>query len=49
MTEITDTIVIIVSEQTGKISVAKMGKIYKLSQQERLLKVVTGFLRKNEE
>jgi uncharacterized protein (TIGR00159 family) len=48
MTEITDTIVVIVSEQTGAISVARNGKIYKMTQPERLSKVITGYLRKNE-
>jgi len=48
MSEITDTIVVIVSEQSGTISVARNGKIYKLSQPERLSKVITGYLRKNE-
>ncbi len=36
MTENTDTIVIIISEQTGKISVCKEGKIYKINSQNRL-------------
>jgi diadenylate cyclase len=48
MTEITDTIVIIVSEQTGSISVARNSKIYKMTQPERLSKVIAGFLKKNE-
>ncbi|MDA3912325.1 MAG: diadenylate cyclase CdaA [Bacteroidales bacterium] len=36
MTENTNTIVIIISEQTGKISVSKEGKIYKINSQNRL-------------
>ena len=48
MTEISDTIVVVVSEQTGGISVARGGKIYKMTQSERLSKIITGFLRKNE-
>lgn len=36
MTENTDTIVIIISEQTGKISVSKEGKIYKINSINRL-------------
>ncbi len=49
MTEVTDTIVIIVSEQTGDIAVARQGKIYKVSELDRLSKIITGFLRKGDE
>ncbi|MDD2636609.1 MAG: diadenylate cyclase CdaA [Bacteroidales bacterium] len=48
MTEVTDTIVIVVSEQTGHISVARSGRIYIVSQHERLNKIITGFLTKTE-
>jgi uncharacterized protein (TIGR00159 family) len=45
MSEVTDTITIVVSEQTGNISVAHNAKIYKLSQpEERLNKMISGFL-----
>ncbi len=47
MAEITDTIVIVVSEQTGDISVAHNSKIYKLSHPERLNKMVSGFLNRS--
>lgn len=47
MSEVTDTIIIVVSEQTGGISVAHNAKIYKLSQPERLNKMISGFLNKN--
>jgi uncharacterized protein (TIGR00159 family) len=46
MTEISDTIVIIVSEQTGHIAISRNSKIYKLSNNERLSKIITSFLRK---
>lgn len=44
MSEVTDTIVVVVSEQSGNISVAHNAKIYKLSQPERLSKMISGFL-----
>lgn len=44
MSEVTDTIIIVVSEQTGKISVAHDSKIYKLSHSDRLSKMISGFL-----
>lgn len=46
MTEVTDTIVVIVSEQTGNIAVAREGRIYTVSNLERLSKIITGFLSK---
>ncbi|MDD4150402.1 MAG: DNA integrity scanning protein DisA nucleotide-binding domain protein, partial [Bacteroidales bacterium] len=46
MTEVTDTIVIIVSEQSGHISIARSGRIYTVSHIERLNKIITGFLSK---
>ncbi len=49
MTEITDTIVIIVSEQTGNIAVARSGRIYTVSQHERLNKIISSFLNKSGE
>ncbi len=49
MTEVTDTIVIIVSEQTGNIAVARHGRIYTITQEERLQKIITSFLNKTEE
>jgi diadenylate cyclase len=49
ISEITDTIVVVVSEQSGNISVARGGKIYKMTQTERLNKIITGFLRKTEQ
>ncbi|MDD2386495.1 MAG: diadenylate cyclase CdaA [Bacteroidales bacterium] len=48
MTEVTDTIVIIVSEQSGNIAVARNGRVYAVSQVERLSKIITGFLSKTE-
>lgn len=48
MTEVSDTIVVVVSEQTGSISIAKHGKIYKLTQKERLSKIILSFLRKSD-
>lgn len=38
MTETTDTVVIIISEQSGKISVSKEGKLYSVNSKERLRK-----------
>ncbi len=49
MSEITDTIVVVVSEQTGQVSISRAGKIYKVSNKERLSKIIVGFLRKNED
>ena len=49
MTEVTDTMVIIVSEQTGHIAVARSGKIYTVTQHERLSKIITSFLHKTED
>lgn len=47
MAEVTETIVIVVSEQTGKISVAHDSRIYKLSHPERLSKMISGFLNRD--
>ena len=48
MSEVTDSIIIVVSEQTGTISVAHDSKIYTLSSSERLNKMLAGFfMRKN--
>lgn len=44
MSEISDTLVIIVSEQTGNISIARSGKIHKITSPERLKKIVFGYL-----
>ncbi|PLX06856.1 MAG: TIGR00159 family protein [Marinilabiliales bacterium] len=46
MSEVTDTITIVVSEQTGNIAVARRGKIYKVTQHERISKIITSFLNK---
>lgn len=48
ISEITDTIVVVVSEQTGTISVARGGKIYKMTHPDRLSKLISGFLRKTD-
>ncbi len=49
LTEVSDSIVIIVSEQTGKIAIAQQGKIYKITELNRLSKIITSFLRKGEQ
>ncbi len=45
MSEVTDTIVIVVSEQTGNIAVARQGKIYRIRNKERLNKVILSYLK----
>ena len=49
MAEVSDTLTVVVSEQTGKISVAKEGKIYRLTTNDRLSKIIANFLRKNDD
>jgi uncharacterized protein (TIGR00159 family) len=49
MSEISDTLTVVVSEQTGKISVAREGKIYRLTSNERLSKIISSFLRRTDD
>lgn len=46
VSEITDALVVIVSEQSGSISVAQNGKIHKVSDGEHLKKTIIAYLRK---